>query len=286
MPPRPQTLTSYADRLGRALRLMAERPDDNLPIERLADAAALSPYHFHRVWTAIMGETVAEARRRIRLQRAAADLIRGRLALPRVARRAGYTGVAAFGRAFRGAYGVAPATYRARGGIDVLPASDHSDGEDAMYEVSIRPFEGVRVAAMRHVGDYQEIGAMFDRLIAWASARGLMGAESRWFGVYHDDPAAMPAAKLRSDACVTVGPEVVGTADVAVTEIPACRAAMLVFKGPYAELEKAYRWLYGEWLPASGEEPADQPCFDEYLNDPKALPPSEWLTAIHLPLRG
>lgn len=284
MPPRPQTLTSYADRLDRALRLMAERPDEDLPIERLADAAALSPYHFHRVWTAIMGETVAETRRRIRLQRAAADLIRGRLPIARVARRAGYANVASFGRAFRGAYGVAPAAYRARGGIGVLPVGNHSDGEDVMYEVAIRAFEGVRVAAMRHVGDYQQIGAVFDRLTAWASARGLGGARS--FGVYHDDPASVPAARLRSDACVGVGPGVVGDGDVTVTEIPACRAAVLVFRGPYAELETAYRWLYGEWLPRSGEEPADRPCFEEYLNDPKTLPPSEWLTALHLPLRG
>jgi AraC family transcriptional regulator len=284
MPPRPQTLTSYADRLGRALRLMAARLDEDLPIERLADAAALSPYHFHRVWTAIMGETVAETRRRIRMQRAAADLLRGRLPLPRVARRAGYADVASFGRAFRAAYGIAPTAYRARGGIGVLPAGNHSEGEDVMYEVAIRPFEGVRVAAMRHVGDYQEIGAVFDRLMAWASARGLAGA--RTFGVYHDDPSAVPAAKLRSDACVEVGPGVAGDGAVTITEIPACRAAVLVFRGPYAELERPYRWLYGEWLPRSGEEPADRPCFEEYLNDPKALPPSEWLTALHLPLRG
>lgn len=284
MPPRSATLTSYADRLGRALRLMAARPDEELPIERLAEAAALSPFHFHRVWTAMMGETVAETRRRIRMQRAAADLLRGRLPLPRVARRAGYSGVAAFGRAFRAAHGVAPAAYRARGGIGVLPGSHHSEGEDVMYEVAIRPFAGVRVAAMRHVGDYQAIGAVFDRLMAWASARGLAGA--RWFGVYHDDPAAVPVAKLRSDACVAVGPEVAGDSAVTITEIPACRAAVLVFKGPYAELERPYRWLYGEWLPRSGEEPADRPCFEEYLNEPRDLPPSEWLTAVHLPLRG
>jgi len=281
---RPRTLTSYAERLGRALRLMAARPDEELPVERLAEAAALSPFHFHRVWTAMMGETVAETRRRIRMQRAAADLLRGRQPLPRVARRAGYAGVAAFGRAFRAAHGVAPAAYRARGGIGVLPVGHHSEGEDVMYEVSIRPFAGVRVAAMRHVGDYQAIGAVFDRLMAWASARGLGGARS--FGVYHDDPASVPEASLRSDACVEVGPDVAGDEAVTITDILACRAAVLLFKGPYAELERPYRWLYGEWLPASGEEPADRPCFEKYLNDPRSVPPSEWFTAVHLPLRG
>lgn len=50
------------------------------------------------------------------------------------------------------------------------------------------------------------------------------------------------------------------------------------------ELEAAYARLYRDWLPASGEEPADRPCFEVYLNDPGGLPVSEWLTAIHLPL--
>jgi AraC family transcriptional regulator len=60
---------------------------------------------------------------------------------------------------------------------------------------------------------------------------------------------------------------------------------VLVFRGPYAELERAYSWLYRDWLPASGEEPADQPAREDYLNDPKTTPPAEWLTAVMLPLR-
>lgn len=82
------------------------------------------------------------------------------------------------------------------------------------------------------------------------------------------------------------GEGVAGEGEVGITALPQTRVACLLFKGPYAELEVPYRWLYGTWLPASGEEPADIPCFAEYLNDPKALPPSEWLTAVYLPLRG
>lgn len=55
---------------------------------------------------------------------------------------------------------------------------------------------------------------------------------------------------------------------------------------PFSELEAAYETLYGEWLPASGEEPADVPCCEEYLSDCRSLPPAEWLTGIFLPLAG
>ena len=54
----------------------------------------------------------------------------------------------------------------------------------------------------------------------------------------------------------------------------------------HADLDVAYSWLYHNWLPQSGREPGDAPCFEEYLNDPRSLPPQEWLTAVNLPLKG
>ncbi|MEW8561123.1 MAG: GyrI-like domain-containing protein, partial [Candidatus Thiodiazotropha sp.] len=65
-----------------------------------------------------------------------------------------------------------------------------------------------------------------------------------------------------------------------VSEIPGGTCASLIFKGPYAELEKPYDWFFGEWLPQSGYEAADFPPFEEYLNDPKDTPPNELLTRI------
>ena len=61
--------------------------------------------------------------------------------------------------------------------------------------------------------------------------------------------------------------------------------AVLLHVGPYAELERAYTWLYREWLPSSGEDPADAPCVEEYLNDPRTTPPPELRTEIWLPLQ-
>ena len=85
---------------------------------------------------------------------------------------------------------------------------------------------------------------------------------------------------------MTVPEETEASEGVALRLLPATRLAVLTFRGPYAELERAYTWLYRDWLPGSGEEPADQPPREEYLNDCRGLPPSEWLTAVMLPLRS
>jgi len=286
MAARDRTGRDYASRIARAMALIAARPDDPPGLEELASAAAFSPFHFHRVYRAIAGETPVETAARARLQGAAIALLRGSEPVAAVAKRAGYGSQAAFTRAFRAAYGIPPAAYRARGGLG-FPVRGDSEEEKAMFEVTIRQTAPLRLAAIWHEGEYSRIGEAFGRLQAWAAGRGLAGAEARAVALYHDDPRSVPAAKLRSDAGVTVGPDVAADGEVRVLEVPGfARVASLRFKGPYAELERAYDWLYRSWLPGSGEEPADAPVMEEYLNDCRTLPPSEWLTEIMVPLRG
>lgn len=69
-------------------------------------------------------------------------------------------------------------------------------------------------------------------------------------------------------------------------EIPGGPHAILRFKGAYAELAGAYRWFFGTWLPQSGREPADVPCHEDYLTNPREVAPADNITEIHLPLKA
>ena len=57
------------------------------------------------------------------------------------------------------------------------------------------------------------------------------------------------------------------------------------YRGPYADMGRAYRWLLGVWLPQSGYEPDDDPIFEAYLNNPQHVAPADLMTDIHLPLK-
>jgi AraC family transcriptional regulator len=285
-PAKPATRLDYGRRIARAMALIAADPARNPGLDELAAAAAFSPFHFHRIYRELTGETPAETLARERLSRAAGMLVRGALPVAAVARRCGYGSAAAFTRAFRTAYGIPPASYRARGGIGAPLAPPITTEQDTtMFEITIRDEPALRLAALPHRGPYGQIGTVFDRLMAWAGARNLIGPQTRFLGLYHDDPITVAEGDLRADACLTVPPGVAASEGVRLLDLPASRVAVLVFKGPYAELEDAYRWLYRDWLPASGEEPADQPPREDYLNDCRTLPPAEWLTAIMVPLK-
>jgi AraC family transcriptional regulator len=280
---KPLTTLDYSRRIERVVAHIGNHLDEPLDLDRLAAVACFSPYHFHRIYRAMTGETVADTLRRLRLHHAAGELVQGVAPIAAIARQAGYGSVAAFTRAFTAGYGVAPSAYR-RAGRPVPLAPAATETEIAMYEVSIRHFQPVRLAALRHTGSYMEIGTAFERLFAWAVGRGLIHPQTRSIGVYYDDPDAVPETSLRSDAGVSVGPDEAVDGDLRIIEVPGGRHAVLHHKGPYAELHKAYRWLYREWLPKSGEQCADRPSFEEYLNNPRTVPPEEWLTDICLPL--
>ena len=283
---RATTLAGYEARVRRVLDHIAANLDGPLDLARMAEVGAFSPFHFHRIWRAMMGETLADTVRRLRLHRAAVELATGTAPVLRIARRAGYGSAAAFGRAFAAAHGIPPAAFRARHQPPATPGLPSTRSPAMPIDVAIRDLPAQRLLGIRHVGSYLEIGTAFDRLAAWAAVRGALGPATRWIGVYHDDPSATPRDRLRADACITA-PEAgaVPESEVTAIDLPAGRCAVFRHVGPYVELEAAYLRVVRDWLPGSGEELADRPCFEDYVNDPKTTRPAELITDIHFPLR-
>ncbi len=279
---RAATRLAHADRIARVADYIARHLDTPLDLERLAAVACFSPYHFHRVYRLTMGETPDQTVRRLRLHRAAVDLGRGDGDLLAVAKRAGYGSIAAFSRAFTQAYGQPPTAFRALRVPETRPPGRTENR--TMHDVTVRDFEGVRLCGLPHRGDYNAIGSTFDRLVALAGPRGLIAADTRCFGIYYDDPETTPTAERRAFAGLTLPFGRDGGEGLEVVDLRPGPVAVYLHRGPYADLEAAYRYLYGTWLPGSGREPDDRPSFEEYLNDAKALPATEWLTAVCLPL--
>ena len=72
---KPETLSFYHQAVRRTVERIIDGLDDALDLELLARAAALSPFHFHRVFRGMVGETPLELHRRLRLERAAWRLL-------------------------------------------------------------------------------------------------------------------------------------------------------------------------------------------------------------------
>jgi AraC family transcriptional regulator len=271
---------SYETRINRVTAYIYDHLDEPLDLARLADVAAVSPWHWHRVYSAMRGETVAAAVRRLRLMRAANELANSDASVEAIAKRSGYDNLQSFTRIFADAYGMPPARYRREGSHTVFNPAQNG-APTPHYNVEIRHLPAMTIATEPHVGDYMNIGLAFDLLFGRLGSAGLLDQNTRMFGVYSDDPSAVPVDELRSVAAATLSSAPPGL-PVATTR--AGDYAVLRHKGPYPDMLAEYNWMFGTWLPQSGRDIADAPVLEEYLNSPRDTAPSELLTVLYLPL--
>ncbi len=295
---KPDTEQTYRHRILRVLLYIQEHLDDDLSLEELARVAHFSMFHFHRVFKAIVGQPVREYVRRLRLERAAIDLKQGEGSIAELALEAGYETHEAFTRAFKGMFGVAPSVFRsdhqATLGNVLEPLKERYAviSEVDAESVRIENFKERRVVMRRYVGPYNEVGPTYSEFMMWAGMAGLMGPEAMALGISYDDPDVTPADQLRYDCALVIGEEdTVDEAELArgqarLGHIPAGRYAVVTHHGPYEGLGEVYRWMFGRWLPTSGQELGDVPCFDVYLNSIEDCDSEDLLTDVCIPLKS
>jgi AraC family transcriptional regulator len=273
----------YEKRILRVLDYIHANPAGDLSLDALADVAAMSRFHWHRVFHGMTGETLACAVRRIRLHRSACWLVQTEKPIAEIAAMAGFGNVQTYTRVFRQSYSHSPAAFRKLGEL-TSPYHPKSKGNPAMFQVEIKNSPARRVLAVPHRGPYMEISKAFEKLSAIVASRNLFPHARGMVGVYYDDPSAVKAADLRSHAGLVVDPSLPKVDGLEDVQLPGGRTAVLRFKGHYSGLPAAYDYLYGTWLPASGHEAGDSPVFEDYVNSPMDTAPENLLTDICLPL--
>jgi AraC family transcriptional regulator len=296
------TLDDYKRRMLRVLVHIQQHLDDPMPLGELAAVACFSAYHFHRVFKGMVGESVAEYVRRLRLERAATQLKLGSASVIDIALAAGYDSHEAFTRSFKTAFGAAPARFRLARKTELAeaPSGIHYDKpitvrfrtlhRGGSMKVEIKQLQPMRVAFMRHVGPYDEVGRTWDQFLTVMGKDGyLAGNPSEgnpmMLGICHDDPEVTPPAKIRYDACLSVGEDFSPTGEIGVTTVAGGAYAVTTHTGPYNQLGRTYTEFLGQWMPRSGYELGNAPCFEVYINHPESTPPEELLTDIYAPLK-
>src|SRR5215470_14455260 len=109
---RDTTIQDYQSRILKVLVHIQKSLDSPVSLEELAAIAHFSPCHFHRIFRGMVGESVKEHVRRLRLERAAHGLKLGDEPVTRIAFEAGYETHESFTRAFGAMFGESPSRFR------------------------------------------------------------------------------------------------------------------------------------------------------------------------------
>jgi len=298
---KPDTRSFYLGAVHRVLQHLTTRLDDSADLAELASIAHLSPFHFHRVFRGMVGETPLELLRRLRLERAAHALRTTTQPVTTIAFAAGYETHESFTRAFRVAFGEAPSTFRTnpRGHpLLAAPCGVHFDtaevkaafvprdtGGEGM-EIHLEVLPALRLATVVHIGPFNQIGAAFERLGAIAAREGLFAHPGAMMvATYDEDPEGKPVEDLRSRAGITI-PDGVPLPDGLVEQrIAAGAYACFTHVGGYELLGDVWSRFMGEALPASAYELMPGPALEIYRTDMRTTPKEAWRTDILVPVR-
>ena len=281
MPSR-STEQDYRDRVARVVAAIVADPLAEHGLEALAAIAHFSPFHFHRIYTSIVGESVSATIRRVRLARAASLLAQGDESITQIGQAVGYDSPQAFSRAFGQFAGQSPRAFQQR--LQAIPEGGDASTADAhgagTLRVRVVELPAREVLALRHVGPAATIPHTWRRMEQLVGRRPMPD----WLGLSVGEPteaegfAYYVGVEPRGFECTDVALETIA--------VPAGTWALHELAGPYTRIDTALDAVYARWMPGSGYEPDQRLALERYLNSPRDTAPTDLRTELLVPIRS
>lgn len=290
----------YTKRIDRVIDYLRDHLDKPLKLEELAQVACFSEYHFHRIFSAMTGETLNDFTNRLRLEKAA-RLLKTRQSATEIALECGFSSSATFSRSFNKAFNMSPTQYRKSGSFEnskigkdlfekheyLLPMTE--DEKRAAFPVEIRKFPAWDVAYIRVANAFEgdRVLKAFARLIDWLKSEDLFD-KGTLFGMTLDDPEVTPRRLYRYEVCFapdgSVGPFKCGEG-ISRLKLPSRTYGVTRVSGDIKLVATAWDYLLRTWLIQSEYEPDHAPGFEILLDKDKALDWSHFELELVFPVK-
>jgi len=287
----------YKRRVNLALEYIHESLDGNIQLDDVANISHFSRYHFHRIFHALVGETVNDYVIRKRMEKAAYRLLgKSDLNITDVALLGGFSSSANFSKAFKLYFGISPSNFRApmRQGKDSKIGKIYSKYgkvfkpqdlysqfvtdsmvfdpdklEEFLMKVKIEDLPEKSIAFLTVPKGYEldSVYATWDKIISWAKSNNVNEQMEQRFAICHDNPVITPEDKCRYDASVVIDSKTKVSEPFKKSVIPAGKYAIAYYKDDGAKISNFMTEICSHWFPESGYEPDDYPPVFHYLND-------------------
>jgi AraC family transcriptional regulator len=275
----------YEARINRAIALIDRQIGQDLSLERLADEACLSPFHFHRIFSALTGESVHAMTTRMRMQQALALTRRGqRPQWKAVGAAVGYRSPDVFSRAFKRHFGCTPSQFDLEQWWHARPDRDRVLGvssyflrpapplpPDVRVEICVRP--SAHLVVSRATGGYLDpalLVAAYERMVEASCLLGI-ALPGQLSGASQDDPELVPLSRCRYDFALEVPAGTRAPKGLHAAHRAEGRWAMLHVAGDLQAVDRAWNLLFKRWLPGSGLDLRAAPAEEIYRQTPNEI---------------
>ncbi|NJZ81623.1 bifunctional DNA-binding transcriptional dual regulator/O6-methylguanine-DNA methyltransferase [Ralstonia solanacearum] len=276
---KPSTERGYACRIARVIRAIVADPGAPHTGDSLAAVAHLSPYHFHRIYRTLTGESIATTVQRVRLAQAALGLARADSSVMSITLDAGYESPQAFAHPFRRYSGVSPSAFPTR--QRHLATSHLGAGADAPH-VELVQLPPTDVLCLHREGPIATAGLTFRKLVGTVREDGAVPQNLQRIGLCHGDPEVPDDFRYLTGIVPTTPVELGGAIER--VQVAGGLYASHRLVGPYALISPTFETLFGGWLPNSGYLPDDPPALELYRSPPQH-PPHAYVTDLLIPIR-
>lgn len=302
----------YTARINKVMDYIRLNLDKSVDLHILANIASFSPYHFHRIFTAMVGETPNNFVSRIKLEKAAQLLHDNPNALVSdISSACGFINVSSFSRAFKNYFNMTTTQFRNEDkAIYIKNGVRYSKdckavskiGKDLQQvnpqfcsvefnkliimdtKIEVKQMPELNLIYCRHTGAFDKIGQSYEKLFKWAIPRGLVNSKTKTVTVYQDDPAITNINNVRQDASLIVDENVKVEGEIGKQNIPSGKYAVGRFEIKETEFEEAWNTMCA-WLTESGYQPSNSPTYEYYHNDYNANPEHKFIVDICIPVK-
>ena len=278
------TQNQYQQAINRVVDYINSHLGEELPVTSLADLACISRFHFHRIFSSVIGEPVGTYITRLRLETAAQLLENSDNPITEIAETCGYQSLHGLSKAFKKKFNVTPSQFRMHPQRYSQIAASQTFVPITLSP-SVENFPMTHLAYIRIIGKYgdkQLFTAGWKKLGDFMYRHHLLTPFTRWIGISFDSPHITQSDRCRFYACATLPARIKPEGAVGNYTVTAGRFAVYTLRGSYAGLQNMYDNIYRQ----NAFSLRDSVSFEEYLNNPdKKKKEEDLLTKIYIPIK-
>jgi AraC family transcriptional regulator len=278
------TSEDYKRRVDTVVKYIREHLDSQIDIKTLADLSAFSPFHFHRIAKAYLGESIGAYIIRVRIE-TGARLLRGSdMPIAAIAYKVGYETPSSFTRAFVKHFGISPIKFRTTKKYYTMTRS--SQKQEVKLTQEIVELDAKTVLYVRGKGAYDPnfFESAYTQMWGEVIKQGISQTDIEHIALYLNDPQVTEEENIRYDICLGISTPAVPNGNVEMKEIEGGKFLKFTYTGEYHKLPAAYDKIYGELLAESGLETRANFSLEIYVNSPCQVAPTELITEIYVPV--
>ena len=278
------TYNDYIQRINKVVAYINDHLDESLDLKTLAEVAALSEFHFHRVFKALKGESIGAHISRLRIEAAARLLRYSALSIEDIAFNIGYEAPAALSKAFKNQYGITPTQYRTNKDIYIMK-KEIINPDLALKAPKIMELEPKNLIYVALTGEYGTLdyGKAYEQLWAVVKSQKLFTKGIESICVSYDDPKITEASLQRSEVSLSIHKPAHPEGEVSCKTLAGGKYAVFFYQGSYTHLSAVYDAAMC-WVIDSEYKIREEPTFEKYLNDSRRTAQEKLKTEVYIPI--